>query len=187
MRKINLVTMIVLALALATGLTTNTFAQGSRGLGHTQCGPNSKDPKCGYVAPANKQADEDAKTVWKMLGIEPQELDIPHTPSDAVSVYYSKIALDLMKAWEIEESDSLASIVLTRIKEADMANTLVFDGREVAVPNRSVYVVRFDIHTDRGVKAELRIICFERRGTISQVRIFDGGKAYQEVKARPRK
>jgi hypothetical protein len=37
------------------------------------------------------------------------------------------------------------------------------------------------------VKAELRIICFERRGTISQVRIFDGGKAYQEVKARPRK
>lgn len=168
-----------LALVLSLSLSSTSFAQASRNIATGQCGPNSKSPKCGLMVSVE---ESDAQKVWTMLGIEAQELDIPRSPGGGVQVFYSKPALDTMEQWEIEETENLSGIVLTRIDESsEIQNALLFTG--ASVKNRAVYVVKLETKTARGTKAELRIIAFEQRGTISQMRIFSGGRAYQDVES----
>lgn len=177
-------TFAILVFVFAIAATSTAFAQGARNLGYDQsqqkCGPGSKSARCSADA-----QQTDVNRVWQLTGATPQEFDIPRKLESGLEIHYSKNALGLMQSWDIEEEEDLDGIALTRIADDSVARLLMYEGG--TIPNRAVYVVRLDKKTPRGTLLELRIVMFEQGGTVSQVRIFDGGRAYQDVAPARRK
>lgn len=178
MLKKQLLFSVALMLSLLA-LTVQIANAQSRNLGKTQTAKCPPGAKCGVtIEPQKTNADR----VWEILDIPPQELDIPRELNDGTRIYYSKIVLPLMEAWEIEESDDYDQIHMTRITDSDLVNTFVFGGPDVDVKNSEVFVVRRERKVTGGTALDIQVVCFERRGSISRYRIYNGGKSQEEIK-----